>query len=284
MRGFYVSRFIRRSMRVIALGSFIVLFAIIAGIITMPSAFAAQVSVPAGTGVPGCEETNECWLPAEISIGVGETVTWSNDDTTVHTVTSGTPAGPSEEVGALFNSDLFMAGTTFSHTFDETGTFPYFCMVHPWMQGVIIVEAAGAEGDEGVMVEIETGSAGQGEVVTLDVTFTDMTGGNVENVNYDIIASQGNEVVLDVKGAHEDNGIGSHTTTPLPLAASDTMPLNIQVTFNGFGIEEPFTGPIGQVATKQVVPEFGTITMMILGVSIVSIIAITTKSKIFPKI
>jgi len=151
----------------------------------------------------------------------------------------------------------------------------------PWMAGTVIVEAVGTEG---VMVEIETGSAGQGEVVTLDVTFTDMTGGNVENVNYDIIASQGNEVVLDVKGAHEDNGIGSHTTTPLPLAASDTMPLNIQVTFNGFGIEEPFTGPIGQVATKQVVPEFGTIAMMILGVSIVSIIAITTKSKIFPKI
>jgi len=144
--------------------------------------------------------------------------------------------------------------------------------------------AVGAEGDKGVMVEIETSSAGQGEVVTLDVTFTDMVGGSVENVNYDIIASQGNEVVLDVKGAHEDNGMGSHTTAPLRLAASETMPLNIQVTFNGFGMEEPFTGPIGQVATKQVVPEFGTIAMMILGVSIVSIIAITAKSKIFPKI
>jgi len=281
MRGFYVSRYIPRPMKIMALGSFIVLFAIIAGISTTPSAFAAEVSVPAGTSVPGCEETNKCWLPAEISIGVGETVTWSNDDTAAHTVTSGSAVdGPDGN----FDSSLFLAGTTFSWKADTAGEFPYFCMVHPWMAGTVIVEAAGTEGDEGVMVEIETGSAGQGEVVTLDVIFTDMVGGSVENVNYDILASQGNEVVLDVKGAHEDNGMGSHTTAPLPLAASDTMPLNIEVTFNGFGMEEPFTGPIGQVATKQVVPEFGTIAMMILSVSIVSIITITAKSKIFPKI
>ena len=272
-------------MKTITLSTFIVFFAIIAGIATTPTVFAdhatAEVSIPSGTSVPGCEETDECWVPATVTVDEGGEVTWSNDDTAAHTVTSGSAVdGPD----GTFDSSLFVAGNTFSWKADSAGEFPYFCMVHPWMAGTVIVEAAGAMEDEGVMVEIETSSAGQGEVVTLDVTFLHEDGDSTEHVNYDIIASQGNEVVLDVKGAHEHMGVGSHTTAPLPLAASETMPLNIKVTFNGFGLEEPFSGPKGEVATKQVVPEFGTIAMMILGVSIVSIIAITAKSKIFPKI
>jgi len=84
----------------------------------------------------GCEETNECFIPFEAIIGVGGEVTWSNDDTAAHTVTAGTAAdGPSGE----FDSSLFMAGTTFSHTFESAGEFPYFCMVHPWMNGIVTV-------------------------------------------------------------------------------------------------------------------------------------------------
>ncbi len=95
-----------------------------------------DVSIPTGTSVPGCEETNECWLPAEISVGVGGTVTWSNDDTAAHTVTSGSPTdGPD----GTFDSSLFMAGATFEVTFDDSGSYDYFCMVHPWMQGNVQV-------------------------------------------------------------------------------------------------------------------------------------------------
>jgi predicted secreted protein with PEFG-CTERM motif len=43
------------------------------------------------------------------------------------------------------------------------------------------------------------------------------------------------------------------------------------------------TGPVGKVTTKQVVPEFGTIAMMILAVSIISIVAVTAKSKVIPR-
>jgi len=95
-----------------------------------------DVRIPTGTAVPGCEETNECWLPAEISVGVGGTVTWSNDDTAAHTVTSGSPTdGPD----GTFDSSLFMAGATFEVTFDDSGSYDYFCMVHPWMQGNVQV-------------------------------------------------------------------------------------------------------------------------------------------------
>ena len=243
-----------------------------------PSAFAQTVSVPAGSNVPGCEDTNECWLPAEISVGVGETVTWSNDDTAAHTVTSGSAVdGPD----GVFDSSLFMAGKTFEHTFDTAGTYPYFCMVHPWMNGVVIVKAMA---EEGIMISIEADPAAAGETTDVTVTITNMDGSATEHVNYDVRATQGSDTVLDEKGVHDHDGVMTHTTMALPVDASSTMPVNVIVTFNGFGIDPPFTGPIGESNTMQVVPEFGTIAMMILGVSIVSIIAISAKSRVILKL
>ena len=54
-----------------------------------------SVEIPVGTSVPGCEETDSCFLPANITINAGDTVEWPNVDTAAHTVTSGSPAdGP----------------------------------------------------------------------------------------------------------------------------------------------------------------------------------------------
>jgi len=94
-----------------------------------------MVSIPQGVGAPGCETTNECYFPSSLEIQVGDTVLWSNDDTAAHTVSSGTPNG----MDGVFDSSLFMSGTTFEFTFDNAGAYPYFCMVHPWMTGEIIV-------------------------------------------------------------------------------------------------------------------------------------------------
>jgi len=93
-------------MKTHAISSFFVLFAIVAGIAAAPAAFAeVTVSAPAGSAVPGCEETNECFIPEDVSVAVGETVTWSNDDTAAHTVTSGSAVdGPDGN----FDSSLFM--------------------------------------------------------------------------------------------------------------------------------------------------------------------------------
>ncbi len=100
-------------------------------------AMSADVSMPSGSSVPGCEETDECFISSVVEIGVGGTVTWTNDDTAAHTVTSGTAAdGPD----GTFDSSIVMAGKTFEHTFDEAGEYDYFCIVHPWMTGKVIVE------------------------------------------------------------------------------------------------------------------------------------------------
>ena len=94
------------------------------------------VDMPAGTSVPGCEETNECYIPANITINAGDTVEWVNVDTAAHTVTGGSPAdGPS----GVFDSSLVMGGAVYSFTFEEAGNYDYFCMVHPWMVGSVTV-------------------------------------------------------------------------------------------------------------------------------------------------
>ena len=101
-----------------------------------PSAFAEDVTVTnaPGSASPGCEPN--CFVPSTVTIEVGDTVTWDNTDTAAHTATGGNPTdGPS----GVFDSSLIMAGGSFSHTFEAAGMFDYFCMVHPWMSGVVIV-------------------------------------------------------------------------------------------------------------------------------------------------
>jgi len=95
-----------------------------------------EVSMPTGTSVPGCEETNACFIPSSVSISAGSTVVWMNDDTAAHTVTSGSPTtGPD----GVFDSSLVMVGASFEVTFDDAGSIDYFCMVHPWMTGTVNV-------------------------------------------------------------------------------------------------------------------------------------------------
>nr|AIF14351.1 blue (type1) copper domain-containing protein [uncultured marine thaumarchaeote KM3_67_A06] len=125
----------------IIISSLLVVFAI--GLFAVPQAFAdATVTNAAGSATPGCEETDECFIPHTVTIGVGETVTWENTDTAAHTATGGNPSdGPS----GVFDSSLMMVGASFSHTFEEAGTYDYHCMVHPWMQGIVIVGGSASE-------------------------------------------------------------------------------------------------------------------------------------------
>ena len=95
-----------------------------------------SVSIALGSASPGCEETNECYLPYSVTIAEHSSVTWINDDTTVHTATSG---NPSDGPNGIFDSGLISAGATYSNQFDEEGTFDYYCIAHPWMTGKVVV-------------------------------------------------------------------------------------------------------------------------------------------------
>ena len=97
---------------------------------------AVTVEPVAGSGAPGCE-TTECYTPSTVTIAAGGTVTFTNTDTAPHTSTSGSAAnGPD----GVFDTSLIMMNASFDVTLADAGTYTYFCMVHPWMEGTIIVE------------------------------------------------------------------------------------------------------------------------------------------------
>lgn len=74
--------------------------------------------------------------PRQLVIKIGEKVKWINEDSAAHTITSGTPDnGPDGH----FDSSLFLAEDTFEIAFHQKGTYRYFDMVHPWIDGMIVV-------------------------------------------------------------------------------------------------------------------------------------------------
>jgi len=103
---------------------------------TSTNSQSTQVSIARGSATPGCEKTNECYLPYSVTINEHSSVTWTNDDIAVHTVTSGIP---SEGYNGIFDSGLISPGATFTNQFDEDGTFDYYCIAHPWMTGIVVV-------------------------------------------------------------------------------------------------------------------------------------------------
>ena len=81
--------------------------------------------------------------PPTLTISKGTTVTWKNADSTVHTVTSGTPEGGHSDT--VFDSSYLVAGTTFQWTFSFAGTFDYYCTLHPYMKGKVVVTEGNTE-------------------------------------------------------------------------------------------------------------------------------------------
>ena len=95
-----------------------------------------EVSIPVGAFDPDFEEP---YSPSELAVPVGTPVTWTNDDSVVHTVTSGEVASNVGEPDGTFDSGDMAKDATFSFTFDTAGEFPYYCTPHPWMTGMVVV-------------------------------------------------------------------------------------------------------------------------------------------------
>ena len=105
---------------------------------TLPAEASAleTINVSRGSAGPDCEIDNSCYEPFAVSVDLRKKVTWKNLDSFSHSVTSGTPEdGPD----GVFDSGLISAIRTFSHVFDNTGIYDYYCVYHPWMKGMIVV-------------------------------------------------------------------------------------------------------------------------------------------------
>ena len=300
-------------MKIKAICSLLVLFALVSGTATaVPGAFADHpevtiVPVP-GSAVPGCEETEEgCNIPNNAIVDLGGKVIMSNTDNVAHTWVSGVITD-ADSVGAVFDSSLVLPNQVYEWTPNAVGEYPYFCIVHPWMIGLITVQEAGADsGDTGhmddkmmddkmmddkmMMMDGEpsaTGMLSDGTEISVWTTvptaderlkviieFVD-----TNHVNYDIMVTQSDVEVLNEQGVHNHEGVATHKTAALD--SSD--PVDVILTFQGYGVEEVKTGPTDEkVEFAMIVPEFGTIAMMVLAVAIISVVAVTAKSRVIPR-
>jgi plastocyanin len=95
----------------------------------------AEVSIVKGASNPSATES---YNPSPLTVSIGTTVTWTNNDNTGHTVTEGNPSGNTPANG--FDSGIMAPGKTFSHMFGTSGTVQYYCTLHPTMLGEVIVK------------------------------------------------------------------------------------------------------------------------------------------------
>ena len=97
------------------------------------SGFSQDCAVPMGG--------NGCYAPSVLTIKSGTVVTMTNTDSTgVHTFTSGTIDGQTPISDGIFDSNILMVGDSYERKFSLKGTYDYYCTLHTWMTGQIIVE------------------------------------------------------------------------------------------------------------------------------------------------
>lgn len=195
------------------------------------------ISIPFGAFNPELNTPAEVWYdPPILSIHVGDSVTWVNDDREGHTVTSGDGAGRFEwmdtkelgEPDGIFDSQRFMPNESWTYTFDKAGTFNYFCIIHPWMSGVIAVQQAipdyphDAQGNK-----IETFPLIQftpDKLIEFDLTwepniiktfekttfvfqtYDGLTNSNLDKMRYDMIITQNGKEVFQDSGITQVGG------------------------------------------------------------------------------
>ena len=285
-------------MNMVLLSSLVVLFAIASMVAIAPGAFADHhmqtVTNAPGSSTPGCEDTADgCFIPSPVTIPMGGTVTWENNDTAAHTATGGSATeGPS----GVFDSSLIMAGSSFSHTFEDAGTFDYFCMVHPWMVGAVMVSSEETHGD---MEEMEgmkemghsDDHAAKGIEDLSDQFTTTLTSGVIHHIGGN---TDDSTLIVHLFGADDDGELvitlNSDIITPFDdgsyFVLVDSEEAKFEQMGNTLHIEYSAGAEKIEIVGSHVVPEFGTIAMIVLAVAIVSIIVLTTKTRatLIPKL
>lgn len=95
------------------------------------TAGAPGTTAAGGTGGAQVVMKGFAFGPATVTIKAGESVTWTNQDPTNHTVTA--------DNGEFKSSDI-ANGATFTFKFDKAGTYPYHCSIHPTMKATVVVQ------------------------------------------------------------------------------------------------------------------------------------------------
>lgn len=245
---------------------------------SLPQAFAANTA--ASITVGASSKTTDAFSPNPININVGDTVTWTNDDSQPHTVTSGSSGTPDGKFDSSPNfKPLLVPKQTFSHTFTQAGDYPYFCALHPNMVGTVKVAATtGGEGNNNTgggqsMQTAVTAKTADGK--SFNITSTSTTSKVIaatinEGKSVTVTFDKSGDIVLTLPKAMID----SVTNV---TAAGKTVQFNSTNNTNSTSLT--LTLPTGatsiDIMGATVVPEFPVIAVMILAGSIAAIIGYT---------
>jgi predicted secreted protein with PEFG-CTERM motif len=269
-----------------------IIFSLFAVILFVPfgmnSVFAQEtfiINIPTGAAAPDApyfwQTEKGGATDGTIDVKILDIVRWENADTVAHTVTSGVSPGlGGDGADGIFDSSLFGPGKGFQYQFTEVGDYEYFCLVHPWMTGIVTVTS-------GLQVIPNVGSdAGDGATTyNVEYEFNRV----ISSVRVD---EEQNSITFEIVGkvTSEDNTLmlmlpKNLIRGPLIIWADGQQITNYEMVEEG-GINKvkiPLnrdTELVSLVGTA-VVPEFGAITMTILAIGIFSLIAITFKTKKF---
>jgi len=248
------------------------------------SAFALTtytINIPTGASSP---EAPYFWASEKdgntdgvIIVDKFDTVKWGNADSALHTVTSGTAENGAD---GIFDSGLYAGGEYFSYQFNEIGDYPYFCLIHPWMEGIVHVVASSTSG---VQTIFGVGSdAGDGQT-TFRLDY---------NLDRNLVSITVNERSKSLILLLSGNSLGDELTIRLPedliknpnaVWIDDVQVTNFDSEKNGdtttlrIPLEE-FSEEV-TIQGTAVVPEFGPIAIIILGIAIISMIAFSSKTQ-----
>lgn len=161
----------------IAIASFVLLLFALSTLPFLTPAYSdGNVNFPVSITFKAFESNGPAFDPDPLHVKIGDTVTWTNHDVVPHFVVEGSPSSPSGV--PEFESPLLAPMQSYSHTFNQTGTYPYYDQVHPFLTGTVIV------GDErsplpAVTVETDKVYYNAGETVNIsgkvaNVTATDL--------------------------------------------------------------------------------------------------------------
>ncbi|QUC65682.1 PEFG-CTERM sorting domain-containing protein [Nitrosopumilus sp. K4] len=260
--------------------AFFILFSVGLGVDAFATTY--EIKIPSGASDPNApyfwSEKTTGVTTGEITIHPGDSVTWENADTAFHTITSVTREG---EPNDLFDSGFFTAGEFYTKQFPELGDFYYFCSLHPWMNGVVHVvkDPGSVKSIKGVASGFSQTGVGFEVKYILDSTLQQTV--DVEpderTLTFLITGETQNEqitLILPTELIENPNTVwidGMQTDFDTEVTKTGTK-LIIPI--------EPGAKEI-KIMGSHVIPEFGILTMIILGIGVLSAVMVS-RSK-FPR-
>ncbi|MFB5607463.1 MAG: plastocyanin/azurin family copper-binding protein [Candidatus Nitrosomaritimum yanchengensis] len=242
-----------------------------------------DINMPTGSASPDApyfwqnEKTGEA--TGDIEISLGDTIVWKNGDQAKHTITSGTlEDGPD---GIFGGTNFLVPGESYKFTFTEKGRYPYFCLIHPWMTGVVtvtdgykIIPDVGKDvGDGLTLFDVDyqySGIISDPMINENNKSITFLISNDPKSNDYNLMLLLPSDLI-EGPYAIFVNGEKNLRFDYLPDSEINTIEIELSESANEITI----------VGTK-IVPEFGIFSVIVFGMSLTSLLFIQ-KSKIHIK-